>query len=122
MPKQEVLEKLDVKAELGLHTDEAKARQLSFGPNELIERGLKSPWAILWEQLTAVMVVVLIIAAVISALLGDWLDAWVILAIVVINAILGFHPGISRRTGHGSFEENGRANGQSTPRWRTATD
>ncbi|MBL6965732.1 MAG: cation-translocating P-type ATPase [Anaerolineales bacterium] len=90
LPVQEVLEKLNVEQSSGLQNEEAEARQLSFGLNELIERGLKSPWAILWEQLTAVMVVVLIIAAVISAILGDWLDAWVILAIVVLNAILGF--------------------------------
>ncbi len=61
-----------------------------FGFNELIERGIKSPWAILWEQLTAIMVVILIIAAVISAVLGDFKDAIAIMAIVILNAILGF--------------------------------
>jgi Ca2+-transporting ATPase len=60
------------------------------GPNELVERGLKSPWRILWEQLTGLMVVILIVAAVVSGALGDWKDAIAILAIVVLNAVLGF--------------------------------
>ena len=87
---EEVLERLGVHPESGLDDAEVARRQAQFGPNELIERGVKSPWKILWEQLTAVMVVVLIVAAVVSALLGDWLDAIVILAIVVLNAIFGF--------------------------------
>ena len=36
------------------------------------------------------MVVILIVAAVVSGLLGDWKDAIAILAIVVLNAVLGF--------------------------------
>ncbi len=86
----EALDRLHVDPEQGLTEHEVQQRMREHGPNELIERGLKSPWRILWEQLTAIMVVVLIIAAVVSLLLGDQLDAIVILAIVVLNAILGF--------------------------------
>jgi len=86
----EALDRLHVDPEQGLTEHEAQQRMREHGPNELIERGLKSPWRILWEQLTAIMVVVLIIAAVVSLLLGDQLDAIVILAIVILNAILGF--------------------------------
>ena len=74
----------------GLSAAEADLRQKRYGPNELVDRGQKSPWAILWEQMTALMVVILIVAAVASALLGDWKDAIAILTIVVLNAILGF--------------------------------
>ncbi len=86
----EVLRRLDVVPEGGLSSEEAARRLESYGPNELIERGLKSPWRILWEQLTALMVVILIVAAGISALLGDFKDAIAIAAIVVLNAVLGF--------------------------------
>ncbi len=86
----DVLDRLHVDPEQGLSANEVEQRLREHGPNELVERGLKSPWRILWEQLTAIMVVVLIIAAVVSLLLGDQLDAIVILAIVVLNAILGF--------------------------------
>ena len=85
-----VLDRLHVDPEQGLSAHEVEQRLREHGPNELIESGLTSPWRILWEQVTAIMVVVLIIAAVISALLGDYVDAIVILAIVVLNALLGF--------------------------------
>jgi Ca2+-transporting ATPase len=74
----------------GLSMAEAARRLIQHGPNELVERGGKPPWRIVWEQLTATMVVILIVAAVISAVLGDHEDTIVILAIVVLNAILGF--------------------------------
>lgn len=86
----EVLARLKVDQEAGLKQDEADRRLQEYGPNELIERGLKSPWRILWEQLTGIMVVILIIAAVISGLLGDFKDVAAIVVIVILNALLGF--------------------------------
>ncbi|NUQ36251.1 MAG: cation-translocating P-type ATPase [Caldilineales bacterium] len=86
----EILSQLHSDAASGLSTAEAQRRLTEHGPNELSERGRKSPWRILWEQLTGLMVVILIIAAVVSAALGDWKDAIAILAIVVLNAALGF--------------------------------
>ena len=86
----EVVSLLATDAESGLPSAEAQRRLAEHGPNELVERGLKSPWRILWEQLTGLMVVILIISAVVSGLLGDWKDAIAILAIVVLNAVLGF--------------------------------
>jgi len=85
-----VLAQLHSDADHGLSETEATRRLAQHAPNELIERGLKSPWRILWEQLTATMVVILIIAAIVSALLGDFKDAVAILAIVVLNTALGF--------------------------------
>ena len=73
----------------GLGSDEARKRLAQYGPNELTEKGVKSPWRILWEQITGVMVVILIIAAVVSFFLGEFKDATAIMAIVVLNAILG---------------------------------
>ena len=74
----------------GLSGAEAERRLIQYGPNELLERGAKSIWRIVWEQLSATMVLILIIAAAISASLGDLTDTIVILAIVLLNAILGF--------------------------------
>ena len=87
---EDVLSGLAVDPASGLETLEASRRLDRFGPNELIERGLKSPWRILWEQLTDYMVLILIGAAVVSALVKDVLDGAIILAIVVLNAALGF--------------------------------
>lgn len=87
---QQVCDTFQVDPDIGLSENEINRRRLIHGPNELIDRGLKSPWVILWEQLTAVMVVILIIAALVSAVLGDYKDAIAIVAIVVLNAVLGF--------------------------------
>jgi Ca2+-transporting ATPase len=84
------LEELEVRPEQGLTQNEVLERQKRFGSNELIERGLKSPWRILFEQFTDAMVIVLLVAAAISIFVKDPRDAIVIGAIVVLNAILGF--------------------------------
>ena len=76
--------------ERGLPAPEAAARLLRYGRNELVERGKKPPWRLLLEQFTNAMIVVLIVAAVITALLGDLKDTVIILAIVVLNGIVGF--------------------------------
>ena len=82
--------RLDTQIKTGLDPAVAEQRLQTYGPNELVDRGLKSPWKILWEQVTEVMVLILIIAAGISFFLGEYLDAIVILIIVILNAILGF--------------------------------
>ena len=56
----------------------------------MIERGAKSPFAILKDQFVSVMVLLLIGAGVVSVVLGEYTDAVVILAIVILNAVLGF--------------------------------
>ncbi len=85
-----VLQQLASDVDNGLSAGEVSRRLAQYGPNELTERGVKSPWAILWEQLTGIMVVILIVSAVISLLLGETTDALIILIIVILNAILGF--------------------------------
>ena len=77
--------------EQGLTASDAARRLTADGPNELVESGARSAWTIAWEQLTATMVVILIVAAVVSVAVGDYKDAVAILAIVVLNAVLGFY-------------------------------
>jgi Ca2+-transporting ATPase len=87
---QQVIAKLATSTEDGLSEREVALRLEKFGPNELIDRGVKSPWKILWEQLTGIMVLILIFSVLISLFLHEYRDAIVILVIVVLNAILGF--------------------------------
>ena len=75
---------------LGLSREEAARRLAEHGPNELAQAGLKSRWRILLEQFTSILIVILIIAAIASAALGDYEDAIAIVAIVILNALLGF--------------------------------
>lgn len=85
-----VLQELDVQAARGLSQSEADRRLEEYGRNELVDRGIKNPLIILWEQITAAVVVILIVAAVVSAVLGDYKDSVAIAAIIVLNAALGF--------------------------------
>ena len=73
----------------GLTDAQAQEILARVGLNELVDKGTKSIFAIIWEQLTDVMVIILIIAAVVSAFIGEAQDTIVILAIVVLNTILG---------------------------------
>ena len=57
----DVLQKLESDPENGLTSAEAAKRLEQFGPNELVEKGSKSPWLILWDQLKEPMVIVLIV-------------------------------------------------------------
>jgi Ca2+-transporting ATPase len=85
-----VLRELKTDPVTGLSETEATLRLAGYGRNELAGGGIKNPWLILWEQLTALLMIVLIVAAVASAALGDYKDAAAIAIIVVLNAILGF--------------------------------
>ena len=86
----ETAAKLDASLNIGLSTEETVRRQDKYGPNELVERGTKSPWRILIDQFKEIMVIILIIAAIVSGILGQYVEVVVILAIVLLNAILGF--------------------------------
>jgi len=80
--------KTDVRS--GLSPGEVKKRQLKYGPNQLTESRKVSAVEILISQFKDFMVLVLLAATLISGLLGEYADAATIMAIVIINAILGF--------------------------------
>jgi Ca2+-transporting ATPase len=75
--------------ETGVTAQEAEERLLRFGPNQLEQAKPTSFWATLWQQVNNFVVMLLIGASAISALLGEWVDAMAILAIVVLNTVLG---------------------------------
>jgi Ca2+-transporting ATPase len=89
-PAEAVLDEHET-SNAGLSEAEAARRLEKFGLNELAVSGMKGPWRILWEQLTALLMVVLYFAIVISLILRDYVDALAIGAIVMMNALLGFH-------------------------------
>ena len=85
---EEVLDHLEVKGN-GLSSQEARRRLEHYGPNQLQEAPRPTFLKMLWEQLNNFVVILLIIASVVSALLGDYVEAAAIMAIVVLNAVLG---------------------------------
>jgi Ca2+-transporting ATPase len=85
---ESVFSRLKASAE-GLSIEEVKRRQAKYGPNELKEKPRPTFFQLVLEQFKNFIVILLIVASIISALLGDVLEAGVIMAIVVLNAILG---------------------------------
>ena len=75
----------------GLSTEDAAQRLATDGPNELTEGKRVSLWRILLGQFESLIIWVLVAAGVVSGALGDAVDAIAILAIVVLNAAVGFY-------------------------------
>ncbi|WP_181907216.1 calcium-translocating P-type ATPase, SERCA-type [Cohnella lupini] len=89
--EEQLLTVLDSDFKAGLSAEEASNRLQSLGPNELAEKRGESPLKLLLNQFKDFMVLVLLGATVISGLLGEMLDALTIVAIILINGILGFY-------------------------------
>lgn len=74
----------------GLSSDEASRRLDRHGPNRLPEPPRRSALLRLLSQFHNVLIYVLLGAALITAALGHWIDTGVILAVVIVNAAIGF--------------------------------
>jgi Ca2+-transporting ATPase len=75
----------------GLSLQEAKQRLEAHGPNEVKEETPTSPLQTFLDQFKSLIIWILIAAGVISGLLGELVDCVTILAIVVLNALIGFY-------------------------------
>ncbi|MGB5085499.1 MAG: HAD-IC family P-type ATPase [Methylocystis silviterrae] len=93
--RDEVLQRLGVSAN-GLSTEEASKLLAAHGPNVLLKQTKPlRPWAIFFAQFDSILIWLLIAASVVSGFLGDAIDAVIILAIVFLNAIVGFYQEFS---------------------------
>jgi ATPase, P-type (transporting), HAD superfamily, subfamily IC len=90
LPWLEVAKILEVHPEKGLGFREVKRRLTEFGRNVLTAKKKVNPVFLFLGQFKDFMVLVLLAATVVSGLLGEIADAVTIMAILIINAILGF--------------------------------
>ncbi|MGI5818842.1 MAG: cation-translocating P-type ATPase [Armatimonadota bacterium] len=75
----------------GLSEQEAAERLEKYGRN-VVSRFEPYPlWKIALDQFTSPIIYVLLVAAVITLLLRDYTDTIIIMAVVIINAIVGFY-------------------------------
>ncbi|MBK6565161.1 MAG: cation-translocating P-type ATPase [Saprospiraceae bacterium] len=74
----------------GLTSEEAEIRLNKYGLNELLEKKKTPVWLLFVMQFKDFMILILILAAVLSGVMGDNTDTIIILAIVLLNAIVGF--------------------------------
>jgi P-type Ca2+ transporter type 2C len=86
---EEVLARLNTQPETGLSSEDAAQRLSQYGANRLTEKPRATFLQMVLAQFKSFIVILLIVAAIISALLGDEVEAAAIMAIVVLNAVLG---------------------------------
>jgi Ca2+-transporting ATPase len=84
-----VLERLDAGPD-GLSGEEARARLERYGPNRVETQQAVPVWRILLDQLLSVVVALLAVATLVAWLLGDRIEAVAILAVLVLNTLIGF--------------------------------
>lgn len=90
LSSDDTLDRLETDANTGLSSEEAQRRREEYGENKLVTTGGRSPWTILLAQFKETMVLILLAAGLVSWAIGDVKDTVVIMAIVVLNAALGF--------------------------------
>jgi magnesium-transporting ATPase (P-type) len=81
--------RLGVSPERGLDSGEAAQRTARSGPNALIEPPRPAVWRSFVRQFRSPLIGILFAAAVLAVALGEFGDATVIIAVVVVNAVIG---------------------------------
>jgi magnesium-transporting ATPase (P-type) len=89
MEPEKVLSEMGVD-EHGLNSEEVDRRLREYGPNVLPDPEKRSGLRRFLSQFHNMLIYILIVAAVFTAILGEWVDMGVILAVIVINALIGF--------------------------------
>ena len=125
LSKEETVKHFDTDIEKGLTEQEAKARLEKYGPNKLQEKKKKSAIRIFFEQMNNPMIFVLFAAIIVTIVIsiietvgainnggivdgvainnwfldvGDWPDVVIILAVIILNAVIGTVQEIKAQT------------------------
>jgi Ca2+-transporting ATPase len=86
---KEVFSKLETSEE-GLSDADVQKRLLHYGLNKLAEEEKISKLKILLHQFTSPLIYVLMVASVVTVVLHEYIDTGVILAVIALNAIIGY--------------------------------
>ncbi|WP_243371746.1 cation-translocating P-type ATPase [Geotalea sp. SG265] len=89
LPIEDAFHRLN-SSQAGISPEEVRRRLEQHGRNQLREKRARPPWIMFLAQFGDFMILVLIAAAVIAGIIGDAGDMAPILAIVILNAIIGF--------------------------------
>jgi Ca2+-transporting ATPase len=90
LPAADIAERLGVAIESGLDESQVEERRQEYGPNRIREAARASAWQILLRQFKSLIVGLLSLAAAVSFLFAEWLNGFAIVAVLLINAALGF--------------------------------
>ncbi|MBN1316237.1 MAG: HAD-IC family P-type ATPase, partial [Anaerolineales bacterium] len=89
LTSHQVLSELGTNSKTGLTREESEERLSKYGYNELQEHPRPGFWKMLLDQFNNFVIWILIVASILSALLGDYIEASAIVAIVILNAVVG---------------------------------
>ena len=87
---EDALQELETDLEQGLTAQEAEERLERYGPNTIERREADPAWRVLLRQFLDPLIYILLLAAAVSFAFQEIVDAAVILAVVVLNAGIGF--------------------------------
>jgi len=90
LDSEQTIELLDTDRQQGLDEDQIKYRRNIYGENLLPQAKKQAAIVRFFYQFHNVLIYILLAASVITAFLGNLIDTGVILAVVVINALVGF--------------------------------
>ena len=85
----QVLQDFGTERQNGLTSEEAEKRLTEYGPNAFVEKKAKTKLQMFLSQLRDSMIYILFGATAISLFLGEYADAIIILAIILLNAVIG---------------------------------
>ena len=99
LPAAEVFDQLSCDPALGLSADDVESRRAREGPNALPEAQRRSLLAMFTRQFKSPLIYILFAAAVLAVAMAHYGDAVVILAVVLVNAVVGtFQEGRAERS------------------------
>ncbi len=81
----------------GLSGNEAARRLLDQGPNQIDTSIRISRWKLFFDQFRSFIIYLLLIAVLFSLVVGEWIDGVAILAILLLNAGIGYAQELSAR-------------------------
>jgi len=90
LPAADVLAALTVTPASGLDDDEVRRRAAAFGPNTIVARRKVSALAVLLHQFRSPVVYLLAAAAALAFYFGEWEEGGAIVAVLALNALIGF--------------------------------
>ncbi len=90
-PLTELLAELRTDRDVGLATEAVSTVRARAGWNELTAAPAVPVWRKLLAEFNDVVIWILLVAALISGITGEWTDTAAIIAIVLMNALLGYY-------------------------------
>lgn len=88
---QDVLQEFQISLDTGLNTEQVSENEKKYGLNQLKETSKKTFLSKVIDQFKDFLILILLVASVVSFSIGEKTDAMIIVAIVIINAMLGLY-------------------------------